>query len=207
MRDHKLVCPKCGRADAIRKVTSIVDEGTTYTDSNRLGMSIRGDDTQFYNGLGRSVSRTELASALESPRKPTQPFRRGWSGIFPNFHWNCAGSILGVIILGAVCSFPLLQTTYRENPLLIFVPVVILLFSAIVLIRWAWISSRRETRTLLEAEAQYPLQVEAWKRALERWKQLYYCQRDDGVFIPAQTRLIHVNEMRAFLYASDKKKR
>ncbi len=207
MLNKSIACPKCGRADVIRKVTSIVDEGTTYTDSNRLGMSISGDDTQFYTGFGRSVSRTELASALAPPQKPTQPFRRGWSGIFLNFHWNCAGSILGLMIVGAVCSLPLLYTTYRENPLLIFVPVVILLFAAIVLIRWAWLSSRRETRTLREAEAQYPLQVEAWKRALERWKQLYYCQRDDGVFIPAQARLIPVNEMRAFLYASDKKKR
>jgi hypothetical protein len=207
MSQNRIVCPKCGRADAIRKVASTVDEGTIYTDSNRLGMSISGDDTRFYTGYGRSVSHTELASALASPQKPTQPFRRGWSGVFPNFHWNCAGSILGLMIVGAMCSFPLFFTTYRENPLLIFVPVSIILFAAIILTRWAWMSSRRETKTLNEAQADYPLQVEAWKRALERWEQLYYCHRDDGVFIPAQTQLIPVNEMRAFLYSSVKKKR
>jgi hypothetical protein len=207
MSQNLIVCPKCGRVDAIRKVTSIVDEGTTYTESNRLGMSISGDDTQFYSGFGRSVSRTELASALASPHKPTQPFRQGWSGIFPNFHWNCAGSILGLMILGAVCSFPLLFTTYRENPLLIFVPVIIVILAATILIRWAWLSNRRETKSLREAQAAYPVQVEQWKRAHERWERLYYCHRDDGVFIPAQTRLIPVNQMQAFLYSSDKKKR
>jgi hypothetical protein len=207
MRETRRVCPKCGRADAIRKVKSIVDEGTTYTDSNRLGMSISGDDTQFYTGFGRSVSRTELASALAPPQKPAQPFRRGWSGIFPKFHWNCAVSMLGLMICGAVGSFPLLFTTYRENPLLIFVPVIIILCASAIMIRWAWLSSRRETRKLREAEAQYPLQVEAWKHALERWEQLYYCQRDDGVFIPAQTQLIPVNQMQAFLYSANKKKR
>lgn len=207
MSEKKLVCPKCGRADAIRKVTSIVREGITHTDSTRLGMSISGDNTQFSTGIGNAVSRTGLASILASPKKPVQPSQDGWSGIFPKFHWNCAGSILGLMICGAVGSFPLLFTTYRENPLLIFVPVIIILCAAAIMIRWAWLSSRRETRKLREAEAQYPLQVEAWKHALERWEQLYYCQRDDGVFIPAQTQLIPVNQMQAFLYSANKKKR
>jgi len=40
----------------------------------------------------------------------------------------------------------------------------------------------------------------AWRRACARWNQLYYCARDDGVFIPGQTRLIPVDRMRDFLY-------
>lgn len=207
MRDSKLVCPKCGRADAVRKVTSIVDEGTTFTESNRLGMSIGGGDAEFYSGFGNSVSRTGLATTLAAPKKPTQPFRRGWSGIFPNVRWTCAGSILALIMCSAICSFPLLFWNYRENPLLIFVPVVIFLSAAILLIRWAWLSNRREIGTLREEQEQFPLQLEAWNRAIDRWRQLYYCHRDDGVFIPAQTRLIPVNEMGVFLYSSHKKKR
>lgn len=88
MREAKLVCPKCGRADAIRKVTSIVNNGTTHTESNRLGMPISGDETAFYSGIGSSVSHTELALVLAAPKKPSQPSRKGLSAIFPGLRLN-----------------------------------------------------------------------------------------------------------------------
>lgn len=207
MREAKLVCPKCGRADAVRKVTSIVNDGTTHTESNRLGMSISGDETAFYSGLGSSVSRTGLVSSLAAPKKPSQPSRKGWSAIFPGFRLNCAGSFLGLIMLSVVCSFPVLYPTYRENPLLIFVPVVIFVASAIILMRWVWLSNRRETQMHREGDARYPLEIERWKRALERWEQLYYCYRDDGVFLPNHAVFVPIAQMRQFLYAKSGEKR
>lgn len=207
MRESNLVCPKCGRADAVRKVTSIVNDGTTRTESNRLGMSISGDEIAFNSGLGNSVSHTELASTLAAPRKPSQPSRKGLSAIFPGFRLNCAGSFLGLIMLSMVCSFPVLYPTYRENPLLIFVPVIIFVASAIVLMRWVWLSKRREAQMLREGEAHYPLEIEQWKRALARWEQLYYCYRDDGVFLPHHAVLVPIAQMKQYLYAKSGEKR
>jgi hypothetical protein len=207
MRESNLVCPKCGRADAVRKVTSIVNDGTTHTESNRLGMSISGDEIEFYSGLGSSASHTGLVSSLAAPKKPSQPSRKGWSAIFPGFRLNCAGSFLGLIMLSMVCSFPVLYPTYRENPLLIFVPVIIFVASAIVLMRWVWLSNRRETQMLREGDAHYPLEIERWKRALARWDQLYYCYRDDGVFLPNHAVFVPIAQMKQYLYAKSGGKR
>ncbi|MBE2183482.1 MAG: hypothetical protein IAE89_08665 [Anaerolineae bacterium] len=207
MRESKLVCPKCGQADAVRKVTSIINDGTTHTESNRIGMSISGNDTAFYSGLGNSVSHTGLASALAAPKKPSQPSRKGLSAIFPSFRLTCTGSILGLIMLSVVCSFPALYPTYRENPLLIFIPVVIFVVAAIVLMRWVWLSKRRETQILREGDTHYSLEMEQWKRALARWEELYYCYRDDGVFLPNHAVFVPIARMKQYLYAKSGEKR
>lgn len=41
----------------------------------------------------------------------------------------------------------------------------------------------------------------AWHRASERWQQLSYCARCDGVFLPGQTTLTPVEQMQMLIYA------
>lgn len=120
---------------------------------------------------------------------------------------NCAGSVMGFIMLVSVCSFPLLYPTYRENPLLLCVPVTLFIVAAVVLLRWAWLSNRRETTQLRQAQANYPSELVQWERAMDRWRELYYCSRDHGVFLPNHAQLTDVKNMRALLYAQDKRKR
>src|SRR2546423_449942 len=40
----------------------------------------------------------------------------------------------------------------------------------------------------------------SWTRAMRRWEQLHYCQRCNGVFIPSESPLVPVPQMRNFLY-------
>lgn len=63
-------------------------------------------------------------------------------------------------MLSVMCSFPVLYPTCRKNPLLIFVPVIIFVASAIILMRWGWLPNRRETQILREGEGHYPLEIE-----------------------------------------------
>ena len=51
-----------------------------------------------------------------------------------------------------------------------------------------------------------PSEVEMWEQAIERWDELYYCYRDDGVFLPSQTRFVRVNDLQALFYSLGKKK-
>lgn len=206
MREIKIVCPMCGRADAVRKVTAIVDEGTTYTDSRQLGMSISKGDDQYHSGLGSAISYTGLASTLAAPKKPHQPSLGFPSSLFPNFRWSCVGIALVLTTLLSICSFPLLYPTYSQNALLLLIPILIFVVTAIVLIRWAWLSNQREARILRHANARYPNAVATWQMAVARWEQLYYCYRDDGVFIAKQTRLVNSKDMLALLYAPQRKK-
>jgi len=39
-----------------------------------------------------------------------------------------------------------------------------------------------------------------WKRAIERWNQLYYCGRDDCVFIPSESTSAPISNMQEYLY-------
>ncbi len=38
------------------------------------------------------------------------------------------------------------------------------------------------------------------KRGIERWMKLYYCARDDGVFMPGGDKLIPADLMAGYLY-------
>jgi flavin-dependent dehydrogenase len=39
-----------------------------------------------------------------------------------------------------------------------------------------------------------------WERAMERWNQLYYCARDDCVFIPGENTSAPISKMKEYLY-------
>ena len=44
-------------------------------------------------------------------------------------------------------------------------------------------------------------QIHRWQMALHRWRRLYYCARDDGVFIPGETGFVPLRQMHHFLCA------
>lgn len=207
MSESRIVCPKCGRADAVRKVSSIVSSGTTYTENQTLGMGIDGKDLEFFSGVGSSQSRSALASALARPTKPIGPPTGGWFRRFPTIRLTCAGFVLVLISICAVVTFPFLYPTYRASPLLVLVPLALFLGSAVVMVRGIWISVKREARSDREKELSYPIELQQWERAVERWEQLYYCFRDDGVFLPSHAGLIPIAQMKQFLYAKAAGKR
>ena len=43
--------------------------------------------------------------------------------------------------------------------------------------------------------------VKSWEKAMSCWEPLYYCARDDGVFIPGETTFIPIDKVQEFLYA------
>jgi hypothetical protein len=207
MPEKPIVCPKCGQFDAIRKVSSIVAEGTTFTENSGLGMAFSKKDVQFFDALGPSYSRSGLASALSRPQKPSEPSDQGCIRTLLLTRVGCTLIILTMIAAAGVCSFPFLYSTYRENPILFLIPFVAFVVVGIVLTRWILLSLRRETRTTSQKQTEYPVQLQNWERAIQRWEHLYYCYRDDGVFLPLQPRLVPLIDMQSFLYAADKKKR
>jgi len=201
MSESRVVCPKCGRADAVRKVSSIVSAGTTYTENQTLGMGIDGKDLEFFSGFGSSQSRSALASALSCPLKPSSPPNGGWLRRFPITRLTCAGFLLALIGVCAIVTYLVFFPTYRNVPLFGLLPIALFVGSAVVLLRGIWISVQREARSDREKALSYPIQLQRWERAVERWEQLYYCFRDDGVFLPHHAVLIPIVQMKQFLYA------
>ena len=45
----------------------------------------------------------------------------------------------------------------------------------------------------------------AWEHAVARWYELYYCSRDDGVYLPDDSEFVSVELMGTLLYAPDER--
>lgn len=206
MAEKRMVCPKCGQADAVRKVTSLVSAGTVLTDTSGLGLATSENGGELVGLMGWSISRSVLVAKLSPPRKPARPFGYGCIGLFLLTRVGLALFVLLMVIPAAVCSFPFLITTYRENVLLIFVPITMVAVVGIVLLYWIIASLWREARSIRENRRDFPVRYQQWERASARWQRLYYCFRDDGVFLDGQTLLVPAGQMRFWLYSSTRKK-
>ena len=206
MAEKRIVCPKCGRADAVRKVTSIVSEGTVMTDTSGLGLATSERGGELVGMLGSSTSRSVLVEKLSPPRKPAKPFGYGCVGLFLFTRVGLALFAFLMVIAATACSFPLLITTYRENALLIFIPISLVAIITVLLLRWIVTTLWRDAHSTRENRADFPVRYQEWVRANERWQHLYYCYRDDGVFSSALDMLIPAGKMMAYLFSVQKQK-
>jgi len=64
-----------------------------------------------------------------------------------------------------------------------------------------WVSAIQGKRKRDRGKRRYAAEKEKQERATRRWERLYYCARDDGVFIPGETPFIPIDRMQEFLYA------
>lgn len=206
MPESRIVCPKCGRADAVRKVTSIVSEGTFTTDVSGLGVATSDHGGELVGMMGSATSRSILTARLAPPVKPVQAFGYGWVGVFLFSRIGLGLFTLALILAIVACSFPILVGTYRENPALVLLPILGVTVFVVLLLRWIFVSLMREVRKTRDGRAGYPAEVETWERAYARWKELYYCSRDDGVFLLNQTVLVPSAQMKPYLYATQPEK-
>lgn len=214
-------CPRCGRNDQVQKVTSILSSHT---------QKITGTDrrVEVYVDQGKTRTRTvevpitrtqitDLASRLSSPPRPSlQPEPRNSAG--------CGMVAIGVlfvatsIIVGipGLLAFLYPGTDSATGPLeellaqvatALFIcvfPLVLVAGAGILLIYLG--SKKRKTSEedyqarLAEVRASNQSAEERWRRAMQRWKSLYYCYRDDCVFVPSEGTCAQLPQMQNYLY-------
>ena len=63
-----------------------------------------------------------------------------------------------------------------------------------------WISIVQGKRKRERAQRRYGAEKDKHERVMHGWERLYYCARDDGVFIPGETPFIPTDKMQPFLY-------
>ncbi|MBK9750061.1 MAG: hypothetical protein IPO91_25260 [Chloroflexi bacterium] len=187
-------------------MTSIVSEGTVTTDMSGLGVATSKHDGELVGMMGSATSRSVLAAKLAPPVRPAAAFGYGWVGVFLFSRIGLGLFSLALILAIVACSFPILVGTYRENPALVLIPIFGVTVFVVLLLRWIVVSLVREVRKIRNDRAGYPAEVETWERALERWKELYYCSRDDGVFLPSHSVLVPSVQMKQYLYAKSGEK-
>jgi len=186
-RFRGVVCPICSKDDQLGRVSAIVGRGiraiegmmpvpTHYRDSDGSGF------TGVTSASFSAISKSDLARVLEPPKAPESD-RHYTRGLIVLIIAVLLIVLFGVEVLVYVVGGPIdcpVQFTgacrsMAELPALLIGASLLLLAVFLLGLRRWWKAGDR---------SRFESAMPAWERAMERWENLYYCQRDDVVFIP-----------------------
>ncbi len=205
-----IVCPKCGKDDQIRKVTSIVTEGST-------GM-MYSDVLGTLAGTGSAFFQTALAQRLRPPSQPKKPKKSDYMPRTPRrfFVFLFLNLPLSVIILALLSSRISVPDNWVFGLICLFgwallasVLFVTELYVGAILLGWRrWLAlflgmdeRYQEARKQAERDYQGALRLYMkWPEAIRLWNNLYYCSRDDIVFVPGKDGFASPEQLHIFLY-------
>lgn len=209
-------CPKCRQTDQVQKVTSTYGLNTkewyeTHTTTDADG------NTRSYQE--RREAHTSLGLKLKPPKQPAQPTHPGlWYGIggFVAFMVG-SGVCLPLIFipfsfllpLAGVASglFPEVQgiPTWLISAGVIGIPALCLFVGGLAMVFWLGskvkqrfdldMKNHRDKKAIWDND-----EMPRWQRAKERWEKLYYCMRDETVFIPTENKAVSADDMEKYLY-------
>jgi hypothetical protein len=122
-------------------------------------------------------------------------------------------ALLGLVLL-VVGACPLLAAFASEtadeaismitSSLICLLPAVVLLGIGILLtvmgVRKGKVSKERLQTEAAQAKADREQEEEVYQQMMERWEKLYYCHRDDCVFIPDEGTSAPLSKMHLYLY-------
>ena len=219
-----LPCPKCGLSEPVQKV-SVLYEGNTkeWTETTGSGDSRSTVVRQAKTLLGQRLTPPPKPSAGLDPKW------LWWGGCGILAFIAITGGIpacIGLVaaIIGLLVPLGLVAVGVSETGVVtpgmwerLNLPdwagwgaaVCLGLVVLVVLVVGAWLTARivgwlraqymlsvqNHQRRVAETEAEIP----RWERAMEKWQQLYYCTRDDVVFV-AGKRAAPSAEMLNYLY-------
>jgi hypothetical protein len=208
-------CPLCKRNDQVEKISAILHKQTSQSDGFIPQQKIYTDSqghtySRTVNVPVQTVQASTLARRLvPPPPPPTKPTSRpivvllifaiilavvGVCGfifavmgyISSTSSYYQSGALSSSVITALVCGF---------TPFLVSVGMFVL---------WYFLRKKDQERLRLEQSAINDA-YQRWQQARARWEKLYYCGRDDIVFIPGEKTSATVADMIAYLYTSPRK--
>jgi hypothetical protein len=165
-------CPVCRRPDRVDRVSNVVKAGT-----GRL-MSIDGQSYRF---------QTDLARMLCAPERPVA------SSILQTVV-RLLVSIVALVVIMAIVTLLRTQGAVEIPP----APLDVAYYAAI-----AWFAIGMPAWALWRFWSEHQAvkaQEPSWQEARSRWARLYYCTRDDVVYMPGEKRAESPEQVDALLY-------
>lgn len=195
---HTLACPKCQQIDQVQAVSAIVSAGT-QTGQFLAATSFVGRRSGWGLTTGRNTHQTLLAQRLAPPPAPRKPRWGGWALVVFTVAPLCAvyGCVPASFALVAGSSQPF-QVSSSSAVVVVYGGYTVLLLAILAGALVAVWHQHRVTRW----RRHLPLEHAQWQQAMAKWEHLYYCARDDGVFVPGQPSLIRVGRLRDWLFQS-----
>ncbi len=155
-----VTCPVCGQADALRRVSTVLDEGTSVTAGSAITLTPSGSSAipfnaspTFYSG----ATMTALAARLAPPPRPACPSRTV-------FLWGWFGTAGGIAILMTI---PYGWVGFVLGIFSAFLTWAIGLFAVAI--------GRNAYRK------KYAGLAAIWDQRAARYRAAYYCGRDDVI--------------------------
>ncbi|MBI5944444.1 MAG: hypothetical protein HY864_08755 [Chloroflexi bacterium] len=208
------ICPKCRQTDQIQKVTSAYGLNTKEWYETRTSTDSDGNSHSYQE---RHEAHTQLGLRLKPPQKPASPTHPGL--------WYAVGGLVVFALASVLCPIAFVPLSFIL-PLLggsAFIPDIAgmpawvitlfvvglptLCFILLGLGLLVWLGSKvkkrfdsdmkkyRDKKAVFERD-----ELPRWQRAKERWEQMYFCMRDETVFIPAENKAIKADDMEKYLY-------
>ncbi len=208
------ICPKCKQTDQVQKVTSIHAANTKEWKETSTGIDSWGNTVTTEH---LRQAHTSLGLKLKLPDKPAGPIHPGlWYGI---------GGLVVFILASILCPLALVPFSFIV-PLagaISFIPNIsglpawaisaaviglpTLCFILIGLGLLIWLGSKIKTRfeqdmkNYKDKKAVFDRdELPRWQHAKARWEQLYFCMRDETLFIPAENKAVKAEDMEKYLY-------
>ncbi len=222
-------CPQCHQNDKVEKVSAIVASQTHQLDGTTVSTNSYQDKdgkwhTSTHNVPFSGFQTSGLAQRLSPPTKPVRK-SSSWVSLAIIGYIALAGccicsstGFLPIIPMGL--ALPVLPFTYisrgisnNDNEALVLgvvglvVEIVIVLVAVMGLILFIKIgvpkikkysSRKKEEKRQKELEVQAALKK--WEHAMQKWSKLYYCFRDDSVFIPGDNKSVDLSHMQEFIF-------
>lgn len=192
-----LRCPRCSSNDQVQKVSAIVASQTqeisggsweTQVYVDKKGKKHTEDHYTPYSGTQMSV----LAQRLSPPEKPDAGFS---TGIIIAIGFLMVAGVCGLLGLFTIMSSSLsVALADASFYVLCITPTFVFGVLGILLFLVSSISHREKVTQVKQVE------IPRWEKAMRRWEQLYYCYRDDNIFIPHENVSVAVPQMKTYIY-------
>ena len=167
-----LLCPTCRTIDKVQSVSAIVSAGAF---------------TGAIVGSGHVTSTVKNATGTTRTRLAQQLALRDRPKISSISNWDLVGGLIGVLILAygmtAAIVVGVLYFRFGIDPGQTWhKPLIPVIVTGIVLVATIGLTLIGKALERQRVAAQMPI----WENYYGRWKQLYYCQRCNSVFMPGQ---------------------
>ncbi|MGA2489109.1 MAG: hypothetical protein ABSF99_02825 [Anaerolineales bacterium] len=192
-------CPLCKRNDRSEKVSAIIKSQTGQSESvvqqQRVYTDSKGHaHLQTVNVPVKTVQTSDLARRLAPPPSPLIPSKV-----------RSTRSLLIISIISMVLGIVgiVLASTNSSDYAVCGVSGVILIPVAIVLFLVWVIPRKKRQEKAMQQQASLNNAYQQWKQATSRWEKLYYCERDDIVFIPGEKTNAPVTNMLDYINSNN----
>jgi predicted RNA-binding Zn-ribbon protein involved in translation (DUF1610 family) len=208
-------CPMCNRNDRAEKVSAILRSQThnvhTTTIHTKTTMVKLGNNyipvEQKVEVPTNSSQTSDLAALLAPPQKPVRQHQE--VKVRQSYVSVLFATITGIM---SFCMIAPAVLSIAEgdwsgvgiNFLIAIFPTGI--FGILIFIAYPNEMKQNKQNLLLaeskqkEYEMVHTEEIKRWERTMERWRSLYYCGRDDCVFIPGEKGHAPAHQMIEFLY-------